>query len=48
MPDAMYAALGATLDRAYVEHDAFHLFQELMKPAKSFYEWRVEEGPVRR
>ncbi|KAL1412025.1 hypothetical protein Q8F55_003022 [Vanrija albida] len=46
MPDAMYAALGATLDRAYVEHDAFHLFQELMKPAKSFYEWRVEEGPA--
>jgi TBC1 domain family protein 5 len=39
-------ALSATLDRTYVEHDAFGLFQELMKPSKSFYEWRSEEGPV--
>lgn len=40
------AALDATLDRAYVEHDAFRLFQEIMRPAKAFYEWRAEEGPV--
>lgn len=44
---AMSAALVATLDRHYVEHDAFGLFQELMRPAKAFYEWRAEEGPVR-
>ena len=36
----------ATLDRRYVEHDAFGLFQEVMKGAKPFYEWRAEEGPV--
>jgi len=36
----------ATLDRRYVEHDAFGLFQEVMKGAKSSYEWRAEEGPV--
>jgi TBC1 domain family protein 5 len=41
---AMYAAL----DRRYVEHDAFGLFQEVMRGAKAFYEWRAEEGPVRR
>ena len=40
--DAMYA----TLDRRYVEHDAFQLFQAVMKGAKSSYEWRAEEGPV--
>lgn len=39
----MYAAL----DRRYVEHDAFGLFQEVMRGAKAFYEWRAEEGPVR-
>ncbi|RSH90652.1 hypothetical protein EHS25_001257 [Saitozyma podzolica] len=38
---AMYAAL----DRRYVEHDAFGLFQEVMRGAKAFYEWRAEEGP---
>jgi TBC1 domain family protein 5 len=40
------AAMQATLDRNYVEHDAFGLFQQLMRPAKAFYEWRAEEGPV--
>lgn len=40
------AAMMATLDRRYVEHDAFGLFQEVMKGAKSSYEWRAEEGPV--
>ena len=40
--DAMFA----TLDRRYVEHDAFALFIEIMKSAKTFYEWRAEEGPV--
>ena len=39
-------AMYATLDRKYVEHDAFELFVSLMKPAKAFYEWRAEEGPV--
>ena len=39
-------ALRATLDRRYVEHDAFALFQSLMRNAKAFYEWRQEEGPV--
>lgn len=38
-------ALSATLDRAFVEHDAFGLFEQIMRPAKSFYEWRAEEGP---
>lgn len=42
----MDEALATTLDRAYVEHDAFALFQELMRSAKPFYEWRTEEGPV--
>ncbi|ORY25154.1 rab-GTPase-TBC domain-containing protein [Naematelia encephala] len=41
--EAMYA----TLDRQYVEHDAFGIFVEIMKPGKAFYEWRAEEGPVR-
>jgi TBC1 domain family protein 5 len=36
----------ATLDRSFVEHDAFGLFQAVMKGAKSTYEWRSEEGPV--
>ncbi len=39
-------AMMATLDRRYIEHDAFELFQALMKGAKPFYEWRSEEGPV--
>ncbi|GMK56522.1 hypothetical protein CspeluHIS016_0303620 [Cutaneotrichosporon spelunceum] len=34
----------ATLDRAYVEHDGFQLFIQIMKPARAFYEWRSEEG----
>lgn len=38
-------AMRATLDRRYVEHDAFALFQSLMRNAKAFYEWRQEEGP---
>ena len=42
----MREAMTATLDRRYVEHDAFGLFQEVMKGAKPFYEWRAEEGPV--
>jgi TBC1 domain family protein 5 len=41
--DAMYT----TLDRRYVEHDTFELFCAIMKGAKSSYEWRAEEGPVR-
>lgn len=40
-------ALAATLDRRYIEHDAFELYQALMRSAKPFYEWRAEEGPVR-
>lgn len=39
-------AMVTTLDRAFVEHDAFQLFIQLMKPAKVFYEWRSEEGVV--
>jgi len=39
-------AMRATLDRRYVEHDAFGLFEEIMKSAKAFYEWRAEEVPV--
>lgn len=42
----MSEAIDATLDRAFVEHDAFELFAALMKHAKAFYEWRSEEGPV--
>lgn len=41
--EAMYD----TLDRRYVEHDAFEIFTAIMKPAKAFYEWKQEEGPVR-
>lgn len=44
--DVSTQAMGATLDRHYVEHDAFDLFMAIMKPAKAFYEWRQEEGPV--
>lgn len=44
--DATYEpALAATLNRTYIEHDAFGLFEQIMRPAKSFYEWRAEEGP---
>ena len=39
-------SMQATLDRRYIEHDTFGLFQEVMKAAKPFYEWRAEEGPV--
>lgn len=39
-------AMIATLDRRYVEHDAFALYGEIMKSAKAFYEWRAEEIPV--
>ena len=44
----MEDAMMATLDRRFVEHDAFGLFQEVMKGAKPLYEWRAEEGPVRK
>ncbi|WVQ64733.1 uncharacterized protein L199_002900 [Kwoniella botswanensis] len=40
-------AMWTTLDRRYVEHDSFQLFQAIMKSAKEFYEWRAEEGPIR-
>ncbi|KAK4685294.1 TBC1 domain family member 5, partial [Tremellales sp. Uapishka_1] len=43
-PD-LVPAMKATLDRRYVEHDAFELFQAVMKGIKSSYEWRAEEGP---
>ena len=43
----MKEAMTATLDRRYIEQDAFGLFQEVMRGAKPFYEWRAEEGPVR-
>lgn len=46
LPSGISEAMVVTLDRAYIEHDAFDLFQELMRPAKSFYEWRTEEGAV--
>jgi TBC1 domain family protein 5 len=44
--DTMDDAMRATLDRRYVEHDAWSLFAEIMKSAKTFYEWRAEEGTV--
>jgi TBC1 domain family protein 5 len=44
--DTMDDAMRATLDRRYVEYDAFSLFAEIMKSAKTFYEWRAEEGAV--
>ncbi|WVQ94062.1 hypothetical protein IAU59_001140 [Kwoniella sp. CBS 9459] len=40
-------AMWSTLDRRFVEHDAFELFNAIMKGGKAFYEWRAEEGPVR-
>jgi TBC1 domain family protein 5 len=43
---AVESAMLVALDRRYVEHDAFALFQEIMRGAKAFYEWRGEEGPV--
>jgi TBC1 domain family protein 5 len=43
----MDQAMFATLDRRFVEHDAFELFCAVMKGAKASYEWRAEEGPVR-
>ena len=43
----MEDAMMVTLDRRFIEHDAFGLFQQVMKSAKPFYEWRAEEGPVR-
>lgn len=43
----MLEAMRTTLDRRWVEHDSYGLFQELMRGAKAFYEWRAEEGPVR-
>nr|XP_019048641.1 hypothetical protein I302_02414 [Kwoniella bestiolae CBS 10118]OCF27571.1 hypothetical protein I302_02414 [Kwoniella bestiolae CBS 10118] len=39
-------AMWVTLDRRYVEHDAFQLFQAVMRGAKEFYEWRAEGGPI--
>jgi TBC1 domain family protein 5 len=44
--DQWERAMAVTLDRRYIEHDAFDLFTSIMKPAKAFYEWRQEEGPV--
>lgn len=46
--DVMEEAVYATLDARYVEHDAYALFAELMKSAKSSYEWRSEEMTVSR
>nr|ODN86624.1 TBC1 domain family member 5 [Cryptococcus depauperatus CBS 7841] len=40
-------AMSATLNREYIEHDAFELFGAIMKSAKVFYEWRAEEVPIR-
>ncbi|WRT63648.1 uncharacterized protein IL334_000571 [Kwoniella shivajii] len=45
--DGKDEAMWCTLDNNYVEHDAFQLFQAIMKGAKEFYEWRAEEGPIR-
>lgn len=44
--DPVYEAMQTTLNRRYVEHDAFAMFAEIMKSAKAFYEWRAEETPV--
>ncbi|KAK8845414.1 hypothetical protein IAR55_006127 [Kwoniella newhampshirensis] len=43
----MEEAMRVTLDRKFVEHDAFELFAAIMKGGKAFYEWRAEEVPVR-
>jgi TBC1 domain family protein 5 len=45
--DPVDDAMRVTLDRRYVEHDAYSLFNEIMKSAKPFYEWRSEETSVR-
>ena len=45
--DVSEEAMYATLDERYIEHDAYGLFVHIMKPAKSWYEWRAEEAPVR-
>lgn len=45
--DASEEAMYATLDERYIEHDAYGLFGQIMKSAKSSYEWRAEEAPVR-
>ncbi|WWD22360.1 hypothetical protein CI109_106851 [Kwoniella shandongensis] len=45
--DLMDEAMRVTLDRRFVEHDAFELFAAIMKGGKAFYEWRAEEAPVR-
>jgi TBC1 domain family protein 5 len=37
-------ALKSTLDRTYIEHDAFTLFSLIMRSAKSFYELGEPEG----
>ena len=44
--DKTAEAMHDTLDRRYVEHDAFEIFMAIMKPDKAFYEWKMEEGPV--
>ena len=44
--DKQAEAMLDTLDRLFVEHDAFEIFMAIMKPAKAFYEWKQEEGPV--
>jgi TBC1 domain family protein 5 len=44
--DPVDEAMQTTLDRRYIEHDAFAMFAEIMKSAKAFYEWRAEETPV--
>lgn len=45
--DVAEEAMYSTLDERYIEHDAYALFAEVMRSAKSSYEWRSEEGPVR-
>ncbi|WWC66907.1 uncharacterized protein I206_100814 [Kwoniella pini CBS 10737] len=45
--DMQTEAMWDTLDRNFVEHDSFQLFQAIMKGAKEFYEWRAEEGPIK-
>jgi TBC1 domain family protein 5 len=46
--DTITEAMEVTLDRKYIEHDSFSLFQEIMKSGKAFYEWRSEEVTVRK
>lgn len=45
---AITAAMCSMLDRRFVEHDAYALFSSVMRSGRAFYEWRAEEGPVRR